>query len=161
MSNGDRDEIDETDETEEIARSYRRRRVIGTVVAVVIAGGSAWALWIYMLRRPSPAATCRSISELVAREASGEERQAQAALAGRVVLAVTKADNPDATVTSACEVYFRTLESQAFYAEDRYGWLARCLTTSWSAVGAQGCFDAVDMFEQPAWEAAQESLQVH
>ena len=137
------------DELDDLERTYRRRKAIGLVLAVVVVAGSGLAAWMYLLREPSPASVCRSLYGLVEDAA---EDEAAASLARRIAPNALGADDPEADFRETCEVYFGPLKGQREYPR-----AARCITTSWSAEAAQKCFTP-RFYTDGASEAVREHL---
>ncbi|MEM6996306.1 MAG: hypothetical protein AAF721_37710 [Myxococcota bacterium] len=148
------------DDDERLAGSYRRKRVIGTALGLVVVGTSAWALWAYQLRRPSPSAACRVVVGLVDDDAGGEEGRAQTELSYRIGGPRERLADLQ-YLRGVCEVYFTGLEAGAKVGVDRYGQFARCITTSWSAAAANECFDEVHMFYEDGRRAVDDYEAAH
>ena len=146
--------MDNPDEVDELGNTYRRKRGLGTILGATIVLASTSAAWFYVIREPSPKAVCRSIYRLVEDQADQAARQ----LASRVADDAMQVDDPKALFAGACGAYFDTIESDPYYAEARYGRIARCVTTSFSAESALECVDEIDLFELDARVAARQFL---
>ncbi|MCX4246211.1 hypothetical protein [Paraliomyxa miuraensis] len=105
-----------------IAR-YRRRTLVGTVLAFVVIGGTLGVVWYFFVRAPSPRSVCDHVA-LLQRTFPQERARIADAMAPR---GVSGAGRPMSSSTEqACVWLFATEESQrGFFG---YGRLARCIT---------------------------------
>jgi len=139
------------DGLDDLERTYRRRKTIGTVLAVVVVAGSGFAAWRYLLRNPSPKSVCRSLYGLV-EDADVDGDEAAVSLARRVAPQSLGADDPEAAFRETCEVFFGPLKTDRVYPK-----VARCLTNSSSAEAALECLSS-RWFTDGGEEAVREYL---
>lgn len=148
---------DGEDEVRQLARRQRRRRIIALTLGISVTVGIASAVWLLLLRRPSPSAICESVRALVTEDVeTPDEKEDQVRLAHRVADGLP-VDHPHFDFDGACETYFRTLEgSTNMYGDDRYGFMLRCVALARSAGSALECIDDAKMYEGDASSAVLE-----
>ncbi len=111
------------DDTPPFIARYRWRIRLGTVLTVVVLGGSLIAVWYLFLRAPGPRRVCEHVAHM-RRQFPQEAERLEEALA-----TLSMGDPPRASLTGndqQCVWFFATEHKQlGFFG---YGRLARCVT---------------------------------
>ena len=102
---------------------YRRRKTIGTVLAIVVLVSTLATVWYFFVRAPSPKSVCDHMHALQRQFPQHGDRMRGAVSS----LAVRDAPNPvHHSADQQCTWYFTTEQKQRSFFD--YGKLARCVT---------------------------------
>ncbi|MCA9711448.1 MAG: hypothetical protein KDK70_36760, partial [Myxococcales bacterium] len=102
---------------------YRRRKALGTMLAVVVLTGMLGTTWFFFVRAPAPDSVCDHVAAM--RRRFPQETQALQ----DAVAPLTMSGSPRAVTHSAdqlCTWFFTTEQRQRSFLD--YGRLARCVT---------------------------------
>ena len=139
----------EDDPVQRLATSRQRRLgpVIGLGIGLVV-GGAVFG-WLFLVREPSPEATCETIAGHMWDDDDSTDGPSR--LRSQVASGLAPYDDREG-IAEACVVYFEALREEN-PERSGYGAVARCIALTWSAHAAWKCIVDGDIHEPPAREA--------